>query len=95
MSEEELDYDVAVVGGGAAGYFAAIRTAELNPKLRVVILEKARRVLTKVKVSGGGRCNVTHDCYDPKELVKNYPRGSKELLGRFSPLAACRHARLA
>lgn len=72
-----------VVGGGAAGFFAAIHCAESNPDLQVVILEKGRRVLTKVLVSGGGRCNVTHACFEPRELVKRYPRGRRELLGPF------------
>ncbi len=76
--------DFLVIGGGAAGFFAAIRAAECNPKFKVVILEKGRDVLQKVKVSGGGRCNVTHACFDPRELVKHYPRGSKALLGPFS-----------
>lgn len=80
--------DFLVIGGGAAGFFAAIRAAELNPNLKVVILEKGREVLQKVRVSGGGRCNVTHACFDPRELVKFYPRGNKALLGpynRFQP----------
>jgi predicted Rossmann fold flavoprotein len=74
---------VAIIGGGAAGFFAAITTAETNPNLEVVILEKGKKVLQKVKVSGGGRCNVTHACFDPKELTSFYPRGNKELLGPF------------
>ena len=73
-----------VIGGGAAGFFAAIRAAECRPSEKVVILEKSRDVLQKVKVSGGGRCNVTHACFDPRELVKHYPRGSKALLGPFN-----------
>ncbi|UCE92562.1 MAG: NAD(P)/FAD-dependent oxidoreductase [Flavobacteriaceae bacterium] len=75
--------DVIIIGGGAAGYFAAINIAESNPELNVLILEKSSKVLQKVKVSGGGRCNVTHACFDPKELVSYYPRGQKELLGPF------------
>ena len=75
--------DVIVVGGGAAGFFAAINIAEQNPSLNVVILERGKEVLTKVKVSGGGRCNVTHAEFIPHELVQNYPRGEKELLGPF------------
>jgi len=74
---------VAIIGGGAAGFFAAITIAETNPNLEVVILEKGNKVLQKVKVSGGGRCNVTHACFDPKELTSFYPRGNKELLGPF------------
>ena len=76
-------YDVIIIGGGAAGFFAAINIAEFNPELKVAILERGKEVLTKVKVSGGGRCNVTHAEFMPQELVKNYPRGDKELLGPF------------
>ena len=76
-------YQALIVGGGAAGFFAAITFAESNPGACVAILEKGREVLQKVKVSGGGRCNVTHACFDAKELVKNYPRGGKALIGPF------------
>lgn len=72
-----------VIGAGAAGVFGAIRIAQCNPDSSVILLEKHRNPLSKVKISGGGRCNVTHACFDPRELVKNYPRGSKELLGPF------------
>jgi len=72
-----------IIGGGAAGFFAAINAAELNPDLEVTILEGSAKVLQKVKVSGGGRCNVTHACFTPNELVEFYPRGKKELLGPF------------
>lgn len=75
--------DVAVIGGGAAGFFAALTAKERNPSARVVILEKTAVLLSKVRVSGGGRCNVTHACFSPKELVLSYPRGHKELLGPF------------
>ncbi len=78
-----IEKDVIIVGGGAAGFFAAINIAELNANLRVTILEKAKEGLRKVKISGGGRCNVTHAEFIPQELVKNYPRGEKELLGPF------------
>ena len=78
-----IDKDVVIVGGGAAGFFAAINIAEQNPKLKVAILERGNDVLGKVKVSGGGRCNVTHAEFIPQELVLNYPRGEKELLGPF------------
>ncbi len=81
-------YDVLVIGGGAAGFYAAIHIAETNPKIKIAILERGKEVLTKVKVSGGGRCNVTHAEFDPKELVKNYPRGEKELLGPFHNYAS-------
>lgn len=74
---------VIIIGGGAAGYFTAINAKEKNPELEVIILEKGKEVLQKVKISGGGRCNVTHACFDPKELVEFYPRGAKELLGPF------------
>jgi predicted Rossmann fold flavoprotein len=76
-------YDVIIIGGGAAGFFAAINIAEQNPKLSIAILERGKEVLTKVKVSGGGRCNVTHAEFIPSELVQHYPRGEKELLGPF------------
>jgi predicted Rossmann fold flavoprotein len=75
---------LAVVGGGAAGFFAAIACAQHHPEHHVILIEKARQVLSKVRISGGGRCNVTHACFDPTLLVKNYPRGHKELLGPFS-----------
>jgi predicted flavoprotein YhiN len=75
--------DVLVVGGGAAGFFGAIQCIERNPALRVVILEKSEKVLSKVRISGGGRCNVTHACFDPEDLCSYYPRGNKELLGPF------------
>ncbi len=75
--------NIAIIGGGAAGFFAAITCAEANPACRVTIFERGKSVLEKVRVSGGGRCNVTHACFDAKELVKYYPRGSRELLGPF------------
>lgn len=81
--EKQHPIHALIIGGGAAGFFAAITCAEALPGARVVILEKGRDVLQKVKVSGGGRCNVTHACFEPGELVKNYPRGSKALLGPF------------
>ncbi len=76
-------FDVIIIGGGAAGFFAAINIAEQNPDLEVVVLERGKEVLNKVRVSGGGRCNVTHAEFIPQELVLNYPRGEKELLGPF------------
>lgn len=79
--------DVVVIGGGAAGFFAAIACKESNPALNVLILERGKEVLEKVRISGGGRCNLTHACWTPKELVKYYPRGHKELLGPFHQFA--------
>ena len=78
------NFDIIIVGGGAAGFFTAINIAEKNPKLKIAILERGKEVLTKVRISGGGRCNVTHACFVPNELVKNYPRGEKELRGPFN-----------
>ena len=78
-----IEKDVIVVGGGASGFFAAINIAEQNPNIKVAVLERGKDVLTKVKVSGGGRCNVTHAEFVPQDLVTNYPRGEKELLGPF------------
>lgn len=75
--------DVIIIGGGAAGFFTAINAAEANPNLKIILLERGKEVLTKVKISGGGRCNVTHAEFLPKELTQNYPRGEKELLGPF------------
>jgi predicted Rossmann fold flavoprotein len=76
-------YDTIIVGGGAAGFFTAINIVEKNPKSKVAILERGQEVLTKVRISGGGRCNVTHACFVPNDLVKYYPRGEKELRGPF------------
>ena len=78
-----MHYDVIVVGGGAAGFFTAINLGERNSNLKIAIVERGKEVLSKVRISGGGRCNVTHACFDPKELVQFYPRGAKELLGPF------------
>ncbi len=77
------NFDILIVGGGAAGFFTAINIAERNPKLKVAILERGKTVLEKVRISGGGRCNVTHACFVPNDLVKFYPRGEKELRGPF------------
>ncbi|MGH2638342.1 MAG: NAD(P)/FAD-dependent oxidoreductase [Rhabdochlamydiaceae bacterium] len=78
-----LPNDVVIVGGGAAGIFAALSAKEASPALSVTLLEKSVLFLSKVRVSGGGRCNVTHACFDPQKLIQNYPRGEKELLGPF------------
>jgi predicted Rossmann fold flavoprotein len=79
-----VSINVIIIGGGAAGFFAAIACAENYPDARVVLLEAGREPLSKVKISGGGRCNVTHACFDPSLLVQHYPRGSKALRGAFS-----------
>lgn len=79
---------VVVIGGGAAGVFGAIACAEANPRVQVTVLEKAPVFLAKVRISGGGRCNVTHACFDPRELARRYPRGGAALIGplhRFQP----------
>jgi predicted Rossmann fold flavoprotein len=75
---------ILIVGGGAAGFFAAIQAAETAPQARVCLYEATAHPLAKVRVSGGGRCNVTHACPEPRELVKRYPRGGRELLGPFT-----------
>jgi len=74
---------IVIIGGGAAGFFAAITAAETDPSSEVTVYEKGNAFLTKVKISGGGRCNVTHACFDPALLSENYPRGSRELRGAF------------
>lgn len=79
---------VAVVGGGAAGFFGAIACAENAPGVNVVIFEKTAHVLQKVRISGGGRCNVTHSCFDARELTRNYPRGERELIGPYHQFQA-------
>ena len=79
---------IAVIGGGAAGFFGAVTCAETHPHTQVTLLEAGRHPLSKVRISGGGRCNVTHACFDPAQLVQAYPRGSKALRGaltRFQP----------
>jgi predicted Rossmann fold flavoprotein len=83
-----MPQSILIIGGGAAGFFAAIRAAECNPDAQVIILEKSKDVLGKVKVSGGGRCNLTHACFVPRELSKFYPRGEKELMGPFNRFAS-------
>jgi predicted Rossmann fold flavoprotein len=79
MSKNKL----IVAGGGAAGFFAAINAARLNPALEVMLVEKSQKLLAKVRISGGGRCNVTHACYDERILAEKYPRGRKELRNSF------------
>jgi predicted Rossmann fold flavoprotein len=79
---------IAIIGGGAAGFFAAIACARANPKNQVSIFERGSQFLTKVRISGGGRCNVTHASFDPRTLSEHYPRGERALISplhRFSP----------
>jgi predicted Rossmann fold flavoprotein len=83
-SERNNSPHILILGGGAAGFFAAVTCAEANPQARITILEKSRALLSKVRISGGGRCNVTHACFDPAVLVQHYPRGSAALHGPFT-----------
>src|SRR6476659_7135979 len=77
------DRRIVIVGGGAAGFFAAITCAEAAPNARVLLFEKGPHFLSKVRISGGGRCNVTHACFEPRALSERYPRGARELIGPF------------
>lgn len=82
------EFDLIVIGGGAAGFFCAVNVAAQYPAARIAIVDRASKFLSKVKISGGGRCNVTHHCFDVQELIKFYPRGSKQLqqaFNRFQP----------
>jgi predicted Rossmann fold flavoprotein len=79
-----MGYDIAVIGGGAAGFFSAISCKTHNPTANVTIYEKSDKLLAKVKVSGGGRCNVTHACFTVSQLSKFYPRGEKRLKKAFA-----------
>lgn len=79
-----MSNQIVIIGGGAAGFFAAITCAEANPAAQITILEKTPHVLSKVRISGGGRCNVTHACFEPAELVRHYPRGAAALRGPFT-----------
>jgi predicted Rossmann fold flavoprotein len=79
---------IAIIGGGAAGFFAAIACARANPANEVSIYERGSEFLTKVRISGGGRCNVTHACFEPRAMSERYPRGERALISplhRFSP----------
>jgi predicted Rossmann fold flavoprotein len=87
-SAAEQQFDLIVVGGGAAGFFGAIQVAQRNPALSILIVEKTSKLLTKVKVSGGGRCNVTHHCFNPFRLADHYPRGGKALKQLFKVFQA-------
>ncbi|MDF2576652.1 MAG: hypothetical protein K0S74_136 [Chlamydiales bacterium] len=79
---------VIVIGGGASGFFGAIACAQRNPSAKVIILEQHRQLLSKVRISGGGRCNVTHACFDSTQLTRNYPRGQLALKGPFTRFQA-------
>ena len=81
---------VVIIGGGAAGFFGAITCAEAAPdaEVEVLILEKGPEFLQKVRISGGGRCNVTHNCFDARELTRRYPRGERELIGPYHSFQA-------
>ena len=79
-----MDVKIVILGGGAAGFFAAVNAAFIHKNAKVILLEKSNKLLSKVRVSGGGRCNVTHACFDNNVLVKNYPRGEKQLKSAFS-----------
>ncbi|MEQ8304105.1 MAG: NAD(P)/FAD-dependent oxidoreductase [Cyclobacteriaceae bacterium] len=81
-------FDLVVVGGGAAGFFGAINAAEQNPGMKILVLERTSKLLSKVRVSGGGRCNVTHHCFEPTPLSKHYPRGQKLLKQLFRTFQA-------
>lgn len=81
-------HTVAILGGGAAGFFGAIACAEANPQLTVYLLEKTGKLLSKVRISGGGRCNVTHAADTPAQLVQHYPRGAKQLKEPFKQFGA-------
>jgi predicted Rossmann fold flavoprotein len=83
MSTQSNPFDLIIVGGGAAGFFAAATAARAHPGLNILILERSERPLGKVRISGGGRCNLTHACFDPQEMSASYPRGSKELRAAF------------
>ena len=79
---------VIVVGGGAAGFLAAITCAEAAPDAAVTVLERGAQFLSKVRISGGGRCNVTHACFNPRDFATRYPRGEKALVAPFQKFSA-------
>lgn len=83
-----LPLKIVVIGGGAAGFFGAIACANVNPHAQVTLVEASRQPLAKVRISGGGRCNVTHACFEAESLVQNYPRGGKALRGAFTRFQA-------
>src|SRR5829696_8973905 len=79
---------VVIAGGGAAGFFGAITCAEVNPSARVMLYEKSPQFLAKVRISGGGRCNVTHACFDTRDFTARYPRGESALISPFHRFSA-------
>src|ERR1700690_229476 len=79
---------IVIVGGGAAGFFAALACAETQSGAEILILEKTAQFLSKVKISGGGRCNVTHACFDAREFTTRYPRGERALIAPFKQFQA-------
>ena len=79
---------IVIVGGGAAGFFAAITCAQTRPGTEIILLEKGPQFLAKVRISGGGRCNVTHACFEPRELTRRYPRGERALISPFHQFQA-------
>ena len=79
---------IVIVGGGAAGFFAAIACAEKGPGAEIVVLEKTAQFLSKVKISGGGRCNVTHACFDGRDFATRFPRGERALIAPFTQFQA-------
>ena len=84
----ERNWNVAVIGGGAAGFFGALSAAHHHPHAKVVLFEKSGKLLSKVKVSGGGRCNVTHACFSHSAFAKHYPRGGRQLKKAFATFSA-------
>lgn len=80
--------NIVIIGGGAAGFFAALSAKEHFPAATVTILEKSNKLLSKVKVSGGGRCNVTNECFDNRKLASFYPRGENFLKKAFEQFSA-------
>lgn len=86
--ESQIKSRIVVIGGGAAGFFGAIACAEKAPEAEVILLEKSTKLLSKVRVSGGGRCNVTHHCFVPSQFAQNYPRGGKQLKEAFKLFGA-------
>lgn len=81
-------HDLIVIGGGAAGFFGAINAASMKPSLKVLLLEKSTKLLSKVRISGGGRCNVTHHCFEATPLSRHYPRGQRALKSLFQKFQA-------